>query len=259
MLLTISEIKEMESLMEARLKIDYTNFNVSFFRRRLAYVFKKLGIRRPQELKDMLGSLVKEDSITYCMAMPGTELFRDPPFWRQLRKLVDGRDGLHFWLPDLSSFHELYSLVIILHLAGLKNYSVIVNSVSDLVKADVKKLKISRHTNETDRSNFERLQMGGSFDEFFTTSEAGLNLRPELLNSVQFQTGWFMNADVQKYDVILCRNSLLCYNTLLHQKAVRRLVDSLNPGGMLCLGVKETPLIDAFADAYATDGIYLYN
>ena len=67
MFLSINELRELAALMSGRLHVDYTGYNLSFFARRLQHVFKKMGLRRAQDLKSALGSLPKDDEVNYYM------------------------------------------------------------------------------------------------------------------------------------------------------------------------------------------------
>ena len=261
MFLTISELKEIALLMAGRLKVDYPNFNLSFFRRRLKYVFEKMNLRRPDDLKRVLDSLLKDDEITYFMAVPGTELFRAPSFWRRLRQLLLSiGDGKRIWIPCLSSYHELFSVLIILEMCGFRNTQIVVNVISDKIADDVRNLHLSRKNAETDRTNFEHLETDLPYDDYVSMTDNGPVLKAGISDNVSFRHGWFMNTDDEKFDVIVARNILLAYNRGLHERAIAKLTASLRgQGSVLCLGLMERPLgsQDAYDDSMAVDGVYI--
>lgn len=259
MFLTTNELREIEALLAERLKVDYTHFNSDFFRRRLAYLFDKMGLHRVQDLVAALASLVKADEIAFYLSVPQTELFRAPAFWRQLRKDLAEGDIKSVYIPCLSSHHELFSLLVTLHMAGRADCRVVANVISDRITASVTARAVSKKDEQQDRSNFERLETSSSYDDYFPKNEAGVpELRADLFQGVSLRNGWFMNFEDEKYDLIIFRDVLLGYDRALHERAVTHLADSLSrPGAMLCLGVMERPLgaEDRLA-ARGRDGVY---
>lgn len=259
MLLTINDIKVIAEQMKQRLGIDFTNYNLSFFRRRLAYTFEQLNVHKLQEFNDMLSSMVKADEVLYYMSVPCTEMFRDPAFWRSLRRLIAQRTKLNIWVANLTNCYELFSLLVLLRQAGATDYKVMVNCVSNRVVNEVRSCHIPSGDVQVDRNNFERLESGETFETYISQAADGsLQFDASLLQGVQYRVGWFMNQPVEKYDLIICRNVLLDYSLPLHEKAASRLCASLAEGGLLAIGIKEKlcvklPHVQAVNEQ---DGIY---
>ncbi|MBQ3636596.1 MAG: hypothetical protein II951_13425 [Bacteroidales bacterium] len=262
MFLSISELRDLTVLMSGRLKIDYTGYNLSFFGRRVANVFKKMGLRRVQDLQTILNSLVKDDEVTYHMAVPGTEVFRSPSFWRQIIRILTENDIKTVWVPSLTSNHELYSLAIVRELAGRRNETKIeVNVVSDRTTREVNELLIPETEKDLTKTNYERLQTSTPLEDFIRTeNENGMYLKRELMENIEFRNGWYMNTDTVSYDMVLFRNTLIEYKKSLHEKAAQKMMDSLKGrGSVLCLGGRERPLVGDgwFDETLAYDGIYI--
>lgn len=243
MYLSTSELKDIALILTERLKVDYLNYNDGFFRRRLDYLFDKMNFRRVQDLNTALGSMLVFDEISYRLSVPQTELFRFPSFWRSLRKSLAGRDGLKIWLPSLNSYHELFSLLVILDMAGCKGWSVTCNVVSDHVTRDIMSFSASKRNEQTDMSNFERLESGKEFADYFVKEGSDApRLKAELFHDVNIRNGWFLNWAGESYDIIIVRDELLVCNKELHVKAMELLTSSLSgPGAMLCIGPNERP------------------
>lgn len=260
MLITTNELREIESTLAERLKVDYSNFSDDFFRRRLAYVFDKMHFHRVQDLYSALGSLVTFDEITYYLSVPQTELFRSPSFWRRMLKaLADSSDIKTIWIPCLTSYHELFNLVIALDMAGRPDCKVTVNVLSDRTSNECRSLHVSKHDDQQNRSNFERLESSKAYDDYVVKTADGLALRPGLIDNVTFRNGWFLGYPDEKYDAVICRDVMLTYNEQLERQAVAKLVDSLSgPGSVLGLGTMERPLgmEKRLDDTYASDGFY---
>ncbi len=259
MLLTTNELREIEAVLAERLKVDFTNFSDDFFRRRLAYVFEKMHFHRVQDLYSALGSLVTFDEISYYLAVPQTELFRAPSLWRRLIKDFAEGHGKTVWLPCLTSYHELFSLVVALDLAGRSDVSIVANVLSDRTVAECRSLRVSKHDDAQNRSNFERLESAEDYDHYVVKTADGPALRDGLLANVSFRNGWFVNCVDEKYDVVICRDVMLSYNEKLTRVAVDCLTGSLSgPGSALCIGVMERPLgaEDLLDPSCRADGLY---
>ncbi len=262
MLLTTKELRDIEVVLAERLKVDYTNFTDDFFRRRLEYVFEKMHFHRLQDLYSALSSLVSFDEITYYLSVPQTELFRAPSFWRQVRKFVSDPEVKTAWIPCLSSYHELYSLEIILDMAGRRDIKVTANVVSDRITEKALSLSVSKTDNDMNRANFERLETQSVYEDYVAkqTDGSGYVLRDgSLLDNATFRNGWFMNYPEEKYDLVICRDAILGYNMNLAEKAFKKLADSLSgASAMLGIGVMERPLgLEEVLDcSRKSDGIY---
>ena len=262
MFLTINDIKDIAAKMVEAMKIDYSNFNFSFFRRRLTYCFDKLNVHKVTEFNDMLSDATKSDAIAYYMSVPATEMFRDPAFWRALRKRISTHSAsLRVWFPDVVDSKELFSLLIILEELGLRQkVSVVVNSVSQIAIDEIKSLVISNADDEVNRSNFERLEVDAQYDDYIEKNESQnqIKLKAELLSKVEFRKCWFMNESFDKFDIVIFRNNLLNYNNQMHEKVMNRLTAMLDSKGLLAIGIKEVPVIRTtmFGPIEANESIY---
>lgn len=261
MVLTLNDIKAIATKMTEATKIDFLNFNSSFFRRRLLYCFEKMAVHKVSEIDGLLADKQKTESLLYYMLVAGTELFRDPGFWRSLKKqLSEKNKPIRIWIPELTNCYELYSLVIFLDAIGCEA-NVTVNSSSQKVIDEVKSYQIPVSTEELNRSNFERVELvNKTYEDYIETSEdkTQSSLRYGMLNNVTFRNRWFMNELPEKYDLIIMRNVLLAYNKPLHERTVAMLVGSLDSKGLLALGIKELPLLKTtmFSAVDAEESIY---
>jgi chemotaxis protein methyltransferase WspC len=92
-------------------------------------------------------------------------------------------------------------------------------------------------------------------DRHFERSAAGYQLNPAERDTVQFQQGNLLSADITlgaaTYDIVFCRNVLIYLDRDAQQVALAVLARLTAPGGLLFVGPAETSLIagDAFAAA----------
>jgi len=240
MFLTINDIKEISAKMNEKIGVEYTGYSINFLRRRVTYVIEKLGLHKIQDLYNMLEDPTCADEIAYEMSIPGTEMFRDPGFWRSLRKNLSAKKTLNIWFPNMTNGYELYSLLILLRQMGISDYVVTCNVQSSKTENSIVSMIIPEKSDDVHHSNFERLESGTKYDDFFEKTDEGLKPLGDLLKGVKFVKGWFIDNPVEKYDLIIFRNILLEYGVRLHEKAVNRLAESLNPGALLAIGIKES-------------------
>lgn len=261
MTLTTNELHDVATMLSERIKVDYPHFCDSFLRRRVAYMFEKMRLRRIQDLQAALASPLKFDEMAFYLSVPQTELFRFPSFWRQLRKMLAADASIRsIWLPSLSSYHELFSLLVTLDMAGRADCRIVASSVCDRVTASVRSLAVSKSEDRQNRLNFERLETRAAYEDYVVAAPDGsLSLRQGMIDGVEFRSGWFMNFEGESHDLIIFRDTLVEYGRALHVKSVARLVGSLSrPGAALCLGPVESPLgcEDELCADHAAEGIY---
>lgn len=261
MFLSINDIKEIAEKLEQATGIEYSKCSFSSFKRAVTSVIETLNIKKVQELHAMCDDKAKLDQIKRMLEVPCTELFRDPGFWRSLRKMMLNKSSLRIWLPNLTNGYELYSLVTVLKDSGILDKAVIVaNAVSQSIIDDVKAGVISKETAEVNAANFERLEGSTQYSDYVTHNEEKMEYRfnTELLKDVTFENRWFLKTPQAKYDVVIFRNILLNYDPLLHEKAMNFLTGTLDSNGLLAIGIKEQTHIKTmmFGPIDAGESIY---
>lgn len=241
MFLTINDIKNLAIKMKDAIGVDYTGYALSFFRRRLNGVLEKNNIHKITEFEQMLEDKQKSGMIAYDINVPCTEMFRDPAFWRSLKKLLSSKESLKVWFPILTNGYELYSFLVIIKQMNLQNVEIVVNCESEYQVDSIKKRFIGNKADEVNRSNFERLETSDKYDDFVVDNE----LKEELFKGVKFRKGWYLNDDQSgvKYDLIMFRNHLTDYGYALHEKAILHVCSKLDKGGLLALGIKDSLLV----------------
>jgi chemotaxis protein methyltransferase CheR len=76
---------------------------------------------------------------------------------------------------------------------------------------------------------------------YFTETGQGWECNAELRAMVRYRTANILDArPSEPYDLVLCRNVLLYFDTATRQRAFDRLFDLLAPDGWLILGAGET-------------------
>lgn len=265
MYLGITDIKNLASLMDSKLGVQYSRYALTFFRRRLSYLFDKMLIKKVAQFEEMLNDSAASDTLCGNMSIPCTEMFRDPAFWRSLKKLVSQKDinsTLKVYFPEAVSGEELYSfLVIAIQLDIFDKLDVVVQHPSEMLLDRIKAGMLIPKTDAINRSNFERLQSSGNYDDFFKVEDLEMAFNTNYLKNVKFERVWFLNDSTnRKYDLVFFRNIALMYNKQLQEDSIEYLKNSMEKDGLLSIGIKESlPSIAKtnFLAADASEQIYV--
>jgi chemotaxis protein methyltransferase CheR len=253
--LSINEIKEITNAMLVFPNMDYTNYTLSFLKRRLSFVFEQLNLKRKDQFLDQLKNQEFRDRVIANMVVENTELFRDPAFWRMLRdKIVDQLpENSVIWLPNESSGEEAYSASLLLHekKIGSKIKLFCSNPSAERCQSIVAGQLNGKHF-ELNQSNYKRLEEYDTFSNHFTLENNQMRVSDTLRNQIVCEQGT-ISQTVPKGDVslILFRNEAIYYNPRLANTVFNLLFEKLMPGGYLAIGVKEQ-LPDSIADRLKT-------
>jgi chemotaxis protein methyltransferase CheR len=182
-----------------------------------------------------------------AMATHETLFFRDRVPFDVLRdvvlpKLAAARppgQPLRIWSAAASTGQEAYSVAMLVQElgSGLGGRNV------EILGTDISEAAIARARSGL-FSQFE-VQRGLSIRsllDHFKQTEAGWEIRPALRKSVEFRVFNLLD-DVRplgRFDVILCRNLLIYFDTAAKQELLGKMADALAPGGALCLGAAES-------------------
>ncbi len=76
---------------------------------------------------------------------------------------------------------------------------------------------------------------------FVPADEGGWQAKPELMRMTRFDVGDLLRMPIQrgKYDLIMCRNTVIYFTEEVRDALHARLVDALAPGGHLVVGTSE--------------------
>lgn len=262
---SINELKEIAEILSQKTGLPYLEMTHSFFKRRLSFVYDKFSIRKTNQFIDQLADVNFRDAVNADFAIKTTELFRDPGFWRKLRSIMREKntagEPFYVWIPGVTSGEELYSLLILAEENGLRDALTIATSYSSSCAAEnVKKGIFSQYKSDINQYNYKRFEGTQSLDKYFEHNEAGTFLKKDLLSNVNFEIGLFPTEKAgQKVSLVIFRNKMLYYTKAFHSVLFEQINNNLKPGGIVCLGIKES-LPDTYNQRFecldAKEGIY---
>jgi chemotaxis protein methyltransferase CheR len=214
-----------------------------------------MDTNRIDSLKD-LGRMVMKDESAFEhfiqeITVNVTEMFRDPLFYKSLRKNVVNRLATYpfikVWIAGCSTGEEVYSMAILLREEGLLERTVIY--ATDINQDALQKAKeglstISNMKNYTE--NYMKAGGKNSFSDYYKAKYNSVLWDKSLRQNIVFSVhNLAMDKSFNEFQLILCRNVLIYFNQSLQNKVIDLFYESLCPFGFLGLGNKESLL---FAD-----------
>jgi chemotaxis protein methyltransferase CheR len=187
-----------------------------------------------------------------------TTMFRDPSFFRSFReKVVPHLRTVPFvriWAAGCSTGEEVYSLAIVLHEEKLyercRIYATDMNTeVVERAKSGI--FPASQMQEYT--QNY--LAAGGRapFSEYYTAQYERAIFKQWLRQNVVFaQHNLAVDGSFNEFNVVICRNVMIYFNTELQARVHELVLQSLRRGGFLCLGRRESLRGCPTPDVYET-------
>jgi len=246
------------------------------FHRLSALVFKECGINLPISKKVMLESRLNKrlralkitsfkEYINLLTSEAGmvqelinmidvvttnkTDFFREPHHFTFLQenilpKLASERHAIKIWSAACSSGEEPYTLAMVLEdfansTRGF-SYEIFGSDISTVMLQKASTAVYSMERVDCIPLEFKKKYLLKSKD----TERPTVRITPSLRNKVKFARINFMDAVLPvadgMFDIIFCRNVLIYFDRKTQLEVVRKLIDSLSPGGYLFIGHSES-------------------
>lgn len=253
---------------------DFTNYSIKSFTRRIEkslFDFKldiNGLIRNIKSSKEFTESLVKNITVNT------TELFRDPKAWQSLRyrisnQLSDYRK-INIWHAGCSTGPEVYSMLMLLNELNLLDRA---NVFATDINEDV--LSVAKLGEYTYRFNLEYFE---NFNKVICENPYNYDLNNNIPISKYLEIDkkkdiikmhdflrkkpvWLKHDLVTegnifntKFDLILCRNVLIYFNTELQSHVFETFFQSLFRQGILMIGIHES-IIGQMANNFLKSGM----
>jgi chemotaxis protein methyltransferase CheR len=266
----VSDEIELELLLEAihrRYGFDFRDYAAASLRRRLT---RRMNAEGLDSLSELQGLLLRDpacmERLLLDLSINVTAMFRDPPFYRAFRQqvvpLLHTYPFTRIWCAGCSTGEEVYSLAILLHEEGLyeraRIYATDINEYAlEAARAGVFPLQRMRAYTE----NYIRGGGKGNFSDYYVTAYDAARFNAELAANVVFaQHNLATDRSFNEFQVIVCRNVLIYFDTPLQHRVSELFDASLCHLGVLALGRREslsfTPVVDRFAPLDAEERLY---
>jgi chemotaxis protein methyltransferase CheR len=228
---------------------DFTEYAEASVVRRISAFMESNKIA---SLKD-LGRMVLKDETAFEnfiqeITVNVTEMFRDPFFYKSLRKNVISRLATYpfikIWIAGCSTGEEVYSMAILFREEGLLERTVIY--ATDINQDALQKARqgissINNMKNYTE--NYIKAGGKNSFSDYYKAKYNSVLWDKTLRQNIVFSVhNLAMDKSFNEFQLILCRNVLIYFNQSLQSKVISLFYESLCPFGFLGLGNKESLL-----------------
>ncbi|HMM12582.1 MAG TPA: protein-glutamate O-methyltransferase CheR [Bacteroidales bacterium] len=257
---------EIRLLLEAIHQVygyDFKSYNQAHVRRRLLQRVQNLGLKSVSELQHRL--LHEEHFVEILLrdlSINVTEMFRDPGFYRSIRKevvpVLRTYPYLKIWHAGCSTGEEVFSFAILLHEEGLLDRTQIyATDFNPMVLETARKgiYPVSRIKEYT--QNYQAAGGISSFSDYFLARYDSVIMDDKLRKNIVFAEHNLVTDNIfAEVHMIICRNVLIYFNKELQNRVLKLFSDSLVKGGYLGLGSKENIMFTEVAEAFTTvDGI----
>jgi chemotaxis protein methyltransferase CheR len=225
---------------------DFTSYSPASIRRRIA----RLMVNDRFENFDAFHVRLRSDKEYFRrfldqITVNATEMFRDASFYRTLREKVLpllGPPPIRIWHAGCSTGEEVYSMAIMLEELGLLNDTELY--ATDINPAVVDSVKMGKYPLANMKQYSDNyLQAGGTSNlrNYYNIEGDLAKFNSSLSrNMIVSRHNLVSDAPFRKWHLIMCRNVLIYFDRMLQERVLKIFLDSLEPGGFLALGSKET-------------------
>ena len=251
---------EFRLLLEAlflRYGYDFRRYAPRSLRRRVDRAREEHGAASLAELQHrLLRERALFVSLLDSLTVNVTDMFRDPPFYAALRRVVlpflRTYPALKIWVAGCASGEEADSLAILLHEEGLRGRCrIYATDISPVAVARAREGIYPVDRLELYADNYRRAGGTGPFTSYFTVAHGYAAIAPWLRQNVHFAEHNLASDEVfGQMHLVFCRNVLIYFERGLQDRVLDLLGRSLVHGGFLCLGARESLHMSGHGDAY---------
>lgn len=239
--------RKLKKEVSNQIGVDYDNYSKRHLRRRF---HARMRVVETQTFDEYLQYLKNNDgeieNLRELLTVNVTKFKRDEEVWDIIEDevipcLIEDKEGkiinkLKFWSAGCATGEEPYSLAI----SYLKNDSsddiTCKITASDL---DDNALGFARN-GEYPTKTLKNLSSSEKRDFFEEVDDEGGVVKQKLKDLIKFKRqDIFKSGSEQRFDLILCRNLMIYFNNEAKKELMERLVESLNDGGFLVIGMAE--------------------
>ncbi|OFX49921.1 MAG: hypothetical protein A2046_16350 [Bacteroidetes bacterium GWA2_30_7] len=244
--ISYTDTKKLTAIIKERFNLDFSNYAMSSFRHRVSVAISKFNLVSADSLiEKLLNDSYMFDLFLKEVSIYTTEMFRDPSAWKYisetvLPKLASQNEKINIWLPECTSGEDIYTIAIILKELGLTQKSNITASFisNSLMTSFSQGYEIKKM--ELNKSNYLRFNEKNDFSEYYSISNYKAFMNSDLLKNVSIEK--FLIAPMinpTMVNLIIYRNKLIFFNSILQFDVLTMLTNSLECGGFLFIGAKE--------------------
>lgn len=255
-----NERLEIQLLLEAiylKYGYDFRSYAFTHTKRRLEH---RRSLEDVQSFSDMQHRVIYDEAffnrLLLDLSINVTEMFRDPWFYKRVREVVFPHLKTYpfakVWHAGCSAGQEVYSMCILLEEEGMEDrVQVYATDFNELILQKAKDGIYPMDLVREYTANYQQAGGSRSFSDYYTADYDNVIMARSLKEHVLFSSHNLVTDGVfGEMNVIFCRNVLIYFNRELQNRVLNLFLDSLCPGGFLCLGSKESLRFSSVADHF---------
>lgn len=241
---------EIECLLNAlflKWGYDFRGYSRASLRRRVArYIAEEQYTRLADLQHDLIRDMPRCQHFVRGMTINVTDMFRDPGFYKILREQVipelKSHPFLKIWHAGCSTGEEAYSMSILLQEAGLGERAVIyATDINTRVLEQARKGVYHEKQWTTARENYQAAGGSARLEDYVSKGYERFLMDPVLKKNIVFTQHDLVTDQVfGEMQLVICRNVLIYFRRELQERVLALFYQSLDMGGFLGLGIKET-------------------
>lgn len=222
------------------------NYEQNFAQRSIIKMMEK---HKKQTYEEFANYLLRDETLIQEMfgmfLINVSWMFRDPTVFEKIRNEIIPQLAsypvIKIWSAGCATGEEAYSLAILLHEANLLKRSIIYATDADPYVLSIAKEGRYNLTGLT--KSIENYYLSGGkekFSDYYTIDFNGAFFDPKLSRNICFaEHNLITDAPFNEFQLILCRNVFIYFDTHLQTASLIKFQDSLEGGGFFVSGKQE--------------------
>ncbi len=241
---------EVECLMEALFLswgYDFREYSRASLRRRVARYLSDNSFERVADLQhELIRDKKRCHHFVRGITVNVTDMFRDPVFYKVIREqvipILKSHPFIKIWHAGCSTGEEAYSMAILLQEEGLGDRSVIyATDINSQVLEQASKGVYHDKMLAAAKENYLASGAKANFEDFVSVGYERFLIDPVLKQKIVFTQHDLVTDQVfGEMQMVICRNVMIYFRRELQAKVLTLFHDSLDIGGFLGLGIKES-------------------
>lgn len=251
---------EIQLLLEAiflKYGYDFRNYSQAHLKRR---IMGRLSRSSLVSVSEMQHKILNDTDFFHLLlldlSLNVTEMFRDPPFFvaicEKVVPLLQTYPFLKIWHAGCSTGEEVYSMAILLKEQNLLDRCIIyATDFNQIVLSKAAEAIYPIDSVKGYADNYNKALGKASLSDYFIVNYGKAIVDKGLKKNIVFSDHNLVTDGVfGEMNMIVCRNVLIYFNRELQNRVHKLFYESLLPGGVLCLGTKETLMFSDYKDKY---------
>ncbi len=244
--LSVSEVNQIYAELNSVSGFDFGNYAFSFKMRKIILLMHSLKILTVEDLifrlqnsQHIVSEFVKSMFVSY------SEMFRDAEIWNYLQEKILSKlllkKEVKIHIPYCVTGEELYSLMLLLGLYQSTHVSILVSHPLSENEEIIKNRIFTQKDLKACQKNIEFLDFIKNTEDIFVGHTNQMRINHFFRGELNFEHCDILSQQhIAEFDLVLFRNRLIYYNEDLQTEVLRKISGSLNKGGLLIIGEKET-------------------